>query len=196
MIDYPVYAPSLPVTKSGGREASSQPRDAFCAREVVRSARLRPADDSKAMDMRSLREVRDFALCSTLRRWCDRICRQCKDAQVSIPSFGWELLGTRKGRSIIQGVCALMARNLERKHGPATLVSRRGVVRLWRLGRFAAFSSKNSSWLLDDGVFVQPDDPVLEMHIAGDRLMGILLAGERWRDLFQHEFASLVPALE
>ena len=110
--------------------------------------------------------------------------------------FGWKLLGTKPGRLIVQGVCALMVRNLERNVGPATLISHRRIVRLWHLDRLAAFSSDESPWLLDDGTIVQPDDPVLEMHIAGDRLLEILLAGERWQHVFQKEFASLAPALE
>jgi len=110
--------------------------------------------------------------------------------------FGWKLLGTKPGRLIVQGVCALMVRNLERNVGPATLISHRRIVRLWHLDRLAAFSSDESPWLLDDGTIVQPDDPVLEMHIAGDRLLEILLAGERWQHVFQKEFASLAPALQ
>jgi len=121
--------------------------------------------------------------------------QRCEDA-VSRLRFGWELLGTKPGRLLLRAVCMLMVRELERKRGPPTLVSRRRIVRLWRLDRFATFSSNETLWSLDDGTIVRPNDPVLEMHIAGDSLLAILLAGERWQDVFEQEFASLVPALE
>ncbi|TMJ45918.1 MAG: hypothetical protein E6G84_15205 [Alphaproteobacteria bacterium] len=49
--------------------------------------------------------------------------------------------------------------------------------------------------MLDDGVRLDPGDPVLEFHIAGDRFIE-LLGAVHWRTVIQQEFQSLVPLLQ
>lgn len=61
------------------------------------------------------------------------------------------MLGTKPGWLIIQGVCMLMVRELERRRGCPTLASQRHTVRLWHLDRFAKFSSKETPWLREPG---------------------------------------------
>jgi len=40
------------------------------------------------------------------------------------------------------------------------------------------------------------DDPVLDVHIVGDKLLAVLSTGHRWRPVIAEEFRSLVPQLE
>jgi len=109
---------------------------------------------------------------------------------------GWGLLGSGLARFLVLAVCRLMSRNLERRRGSPILKSRNGVVRLWRIEKFQDISwLPEQPWVLDDGVRLDPDDPVLEFHIAGDRFMQLLLTAH-WRAVVAQEFHSLVPMLE
>jgi hypothetical protein len=110
--------------------------------------------------------------------------------------FGWTLLGSPLGRFLALHVCQIMSRELERARGLPTLESRNGVVRLWRIENFADISwSPEQPWTLDDGVELDPRDPVLEFHIAGERFLE-LTRGSRWRTVIGQEFHSLVPLLQ
>ncbi len=110
--------------------------------------------------------------------------------------IGWSLLGSSIGLSIVRRVCVLMIARVERRRGPATLESARGVIRLWHIDRFEQISLVRQTWILDDGTEVAKRDPVLDFHIVGTRLMPLLIAGTPWRSLMEEEFRSLVPALE
>jgi hypothetical protein len=109
----------------------------------------------------------------------------------------WRLLGSGPGRFVAICVCRFMRRQLESKRGAPTLLSRNGVVRLWRVERFQHVSwSPDQPWVLDDRIQVDPSDPVLEFHIAADRFLVELLRTAHWRTVIWHEFHSLVPLLE
>jgi hypothetical protein len=109
---------------------------------------------------------------------------------------GWTLLGSGIGRFFVLAVCQQMSRNLERRRGAPAVESRHGVVRLWRIERFRDVSwLPQQPWTLHDGVRLQPDDPVLEFHIAGDRFIR-LLHNAQWRTVVAQEFHSMVSALQ
>lgn len=110
--------------------------------------------------------------------------------------FAWILLGSALGRFLALGVCRFMSRKLERTRGAPALESRNGVVRLWRVEKFEDVSwLPQQPWALDDGVRLDPGDPVLEFHVAGDRFIKLLRAAH-WRTVIQQEFQSLVPLLQ
>jgi hypothetical protein len=89
-----------------------------------------------------------------------------------------------------------MRRQLESTRGAPTFVSRNGVVRLWRIARFQHVSwLPGEPWMLDDGIKLDPNDPVLEFHIAADRFLELLRTAH-WRTVIRREFHSLVPLLE
>ena len=70
------------------------------------------------------------------------------------------------------------------------------MVRLWRIEQFRDISwLPDRPWKLHDGVRLQPDDPVLEFHIAGDRFIQ-LLRNAHWRTVVAQEFQSLAPILQ
>jgi hypothetical protein len=110
--------------------------------------------------------------------------------------FAWILLGSALGRFLALGVCRFMSRRLERRRGAPALESRNGVVRPSRVEKF-----EDVSWppqqprLLDDGVRLDPDDSVLEFHIAGDRFIELLRTAH-WRAVIEQEFHSIVPLLQ
>jgi len=109
--------------------------------------------------------------------------------------FGWRLLGSALGRFLALYVCRFMSRELEATRGAPALESRNGVVRLWRVEKFADISwSPQEPWLLSDGVKLDSGDPVLEFHIAGDRFLE--LGPSHWRTVLRQEFQSLVPLLQ
>jgi len=110
--------------------------------------------------------------------------------------FAWILLGTALGRFLALAVCRFMSRKLERTRGAPTLESRNGVVRLWRVEQFEDVSwLPQQPWALNDGVRLEPGDPVLEFHIAGERFIELLRTAH-WRSVIQQEFRSLVPLLQ
>lgn len=110
--------------------------------------------------------------------------------------FAWILLGSAPGRFFALAVCRFMSRKLERTRGAPTLESRNGVVRLWRVEKFEDVSwLPQQAWALHDGVRLDPGDPVLEFHIAGDRFIELLRTAH-WRTVIQREFRSLVPPLQ
>jgi len=110
--------------------------------------------------------------------------------------LAWILLGSAPGRFLALGVCRFMSHKLERTRGAPALESRNGVVRLWRIEKFEDVSwLPQQPWALDDGVRLDPGDPVLEFHIAGDRFIELLRA-VHWRTVIQQEFQSLVPLLQ
>jgi hypothetical protein len=109
---------------------------------------------------------------------------------------GWSLLGSALGRFLALGVCRFMSRKLERTRGAPAAESRNGVVRLWRIEKFEAVSwLPQQPWILNDGVRLDPGDPVLEFHIVGDRFIE-LLRTVHWRTVVDQEFRSLVPLLQ
>jgi hypothetical protein len=108
----------------------------------------------------------------------------------------WRLLDSGAGRFVAICVCRFMRRQLESTRGAPTFVSRNGVVRLWRIARFQHVSwLPGEPWVLDDGIRLDPNDPVLEFHIAADRFLELLRTAH-WRTVIRHEFHSLVPLLE
>jgi hypothetical protein len=110
--------------------------------------------------------------------------------------FGWSLLGSALGRFLARCVCRFMSRKLERSRGVPTLESRNGVVRLWRVEEFRDVSwSPEEPWMLEDGVRLDPSDPVLEFHIAGEQFIELLRTAH-WRKVIRQEFHSLVPLLQ
>src|SRR5215510_14871941 len=79
------------------------------------------------------------------------------------------------GRLIAVCVCRFMRRQLESRRGAPAIVSRNGVVRLWRVERFEDVSwAPSEPWVLDDGVKLDPAHSVLEFHIAADRFLELL----------------------
>jgi hypothetical protein len=89
-----------------------------------------------------------------------------------------------------------MNHHLEKTRGLPTLISQNGVVKLWRVDKFAQIScSPAEQWVLDDGARLDPRDPVLEFHIAGERFIE-LLRRTNWRTAIRQEFRSLAPLLD
>jgi len=69
-----------------------------------------------------------------------------------VKRVGWMLFAWSAGRFIALTVCRLMNHNLEKTRGLPTLISQNGVVKLWRIERFAEIScSPAEQWVLDDG---------------------------------------------
>jgi hypothetical protein len=110
----------------------------------------------------------------------------------------WRLIATAPVRAAIMGMCRYMSRRVERQRGPPTAESAQGVVRLWRIERFREVSlvPDEPPWQLSDGVVLRADDPVLDFHIVGDKLVAQLTAGRRWRPVIDEEFRSLTPKIE
>jgi hypothetical protein len=109
----------------------------------------------------------------------------------------WRLIAFAPVRAAIVGVCRYMSWRVERQRGPPVAESALGVVRLWRIERFREVSlAPDEPWSLADGVALRGDDPVLDLHIVGDKLLAQLSGGRRWRPLIAEEFRSLVPQLE
>jgi hypothetical protein len=89
-----------------------------------------------------------------------------------------------------------MADGVERDRGPPLVESPEGAMRFWRIDRYREVAlSKDVGWTLDDGTPLMPDDPVLEMHIRGERLIGYLARREPWWDFVAREFSAVVPEL-
>jgi len=110
---------------------------------------------------------------------------------------GWTVLGSLAGRRVLRQVCAVMVRKFQRRRGSPAVESRLGVVRLWRIETYREIArGSEAMWLLSDGTSLHPDDPVLELHIAGDRLIDALQGGRSWKHVIAEEFASLVPLLQ
>jgi hypothetical protein len=109
----------------------------------------------------------------------------------------WRLMAFAPVRAAIVGVCRYMSSRLERRRGAPTATSALGVVQLWRVARFREVSLlPDEPWPLADGVMLGPDDPVLDLHIVGDKLLALLSDGRRWRPVIAEEFRSLTPLLE
>jgi hypothetical protein len=109
----------------------------------------------------------------------------------------WRLMAFPPARAAIAAVCRYMSRRVERQRGPPTAESARGVVRLWRVAHFRAVTLvPDEPWPLADGVVLRADDPVLDFHIVGDKLLAQLSAGRRWRSVIEEEFRSLAPQIE
>ena len=110
--------------------------------------------------------------------------------------IGWSTLASRPGRHVIARVCAHMADAVERRRGPPLIESTDGSVRLWRLEAYReAALAPSTGWTLDDGTRLDPDSPVLELHIRGDRLVTYVARGEPWWQFVTREFESIVPFL-
>jgi hypothetical protein len=100
-------------------------------------------------------------------------------AGLPLPSFakraGWTLFRWFAGRFIALTVCRLMNHSLNKARGRPTLISQNGVVKLWRIDKFAEISYfPAEQWVLDDGARLDPGDPVLEFHIVGERFIELL----------------------
>lgn len=115
----------------------------------------------------------------------------------SLSHAGWIVLGSAAGRLILRRICAGMARELQMRRGAPAVESRLGIVRLWRVETYQKVAKgPEAVWILSDGTTLHPDDPVLELHIAGDRLIDALQGGRFWAHVIADEFASLVPLLQ
>lgn len=109
----------------------------------------------------------------------------------------WQLFAFTPVRAAIVGVCRYMSSRVERQRGRPTAESALGVVRLWRIERFRDVSLvPDQPWPLSEGVVLRGDDPVLDVHIVGDKLLAVLSTGRRWRAIIHEEFRSLAPQLE
>ena len=109
----------------------------------------------------------------------------------------WRLMSFAPVRAAIVGVCRYMSWRVERQRGAPIAESARGVVRLWRIQRFREVSLlPDEPWPLLDGVVLRGDDPVLDFHIVGDKLLALLSNGRRWRPVINEEFRSLTPQIE
>lgn len=116
--------------------------------------------------------------------------------EISGRRAGWSLLASGPGRLLLRGVCALMVQRLESDRGAPVIESRSGIVRLWRIERYEEVSlSHDALWVLQDGTRLSRLDPVLELHIRGDRLVQALSAGASWKAIMAEEFRSIVPVL-
>jgi len=109
----------------------------------------------------------------------------------------WRLFAFPPVRAAIVGVCRYMSSRVERQRGLPVAESTCGVVRLWRVERFRDVSLlPDEPWPLLTGVVLRGDDPVLDFHIVGDKLLALLSTGRRWRAIIHEEFASLTPEIE
>jgi len=117
--------------------------------------------------------------------------------RVSPKRLFWRLIAFTPARAAIAGVCRYMSRRVERQRGPPTAESAGGVVRLWRIEHFREVSLlPDEPWPLSDGVVLRGNDPVLDFHIVGDKLLARLSGGRSWREIIRDEFRSLAPQLE
>jgi hypothetical protein len=109
----------------------------------------------------------------------------------------WRLIAFAPARAAIVAVCRYMSGRVERQRGPPTAESAGGVVRLWRIEHFREISLlPDEPWPLADSVMLRADDPVLDFHIVGEKLLARLSGGRRWPDIIREEFRSLAPQLE
>lgn len=109
----------------------------------------------------------------------------------------WRLIAFAPARAAIVAVCRYMSWRVEHERGPPVAESAGGVVRLWRIEHFRDVSLlPDEPWPLSHGVVLRDDDPVLDFHIVGDKLLGLLAGGRRWRDIIRAEFCSLTPQIE
>jgi hypothetical protein len=109
----------------------------------------------------------------------------------------WRILGSSVCRAVIAKTCAVMTWNLERRKGPPDLESRHAIVRLWHVGAYQSVSRiRGPAWRLSDGVLLDSNDPVFEMHIAADMLIPLLSNGTPWRAVIEEEFRSLSSVLQ
>jgi hypothetical protein len=108
----------------------------------------------------------------------------------------WRLIAIAPLRAAVLGMCRYMSWRVQRHRGAPTAQSARGVVRLWRIERFREVSLvPDEPWRLSDEVVLRADDPVLDFHIVGDKLLAQLSAGRRWRSVIDEEFRSLTPQI-
>ena len=108
----------------------------------------------------------------------------------------WRLMAFAPARAAIIPVCRYMSWRVEHQRGPPAAESVGGVVRLWRIERFCEVSLlPDEPWPLSEDVVLRGDDPVLDFHIAGDRLVALLSGGRRWREIIGEEFRSLAPQI-
>jgi hypothetical protein len=109
----------------------------------------------------------------------------------------WRLIAFAPARAAIVAVCRYMSWRLEHRRGPPAAQSAGGVVRLWRIEHFCEISLlPEEPWPLSGDVVLRGDDPVLEFHIIGDKLLALLSGGRRWREIIREEFQSLAPQLD
>jgi len=109
----------------------------------------------------------------------------------------WRILGLTACRTVIVKLCHVMNWDLERRRGPPDLESRHAIVRLWHVDAYQSVSRiRGAAWRLRDGVALHSNDPVLEMHLAADMLVPLLLNGTPWRVVIEEEFRSLSPLLQ
>ena len=108
----------------------------------------------------------------------------------------WRLIACPPARAVIAAMCRYMSRRVEHQRGPPAAESAGGVVRLWHIDHFREVTlSPDESWPLADSVLLRADDPVLDFHIMGDKLLARLASGGRWREIIREEFRSLAPQL-
>jgi hypothetical protein len=109
----------------------------------------------------------------------------------------WRLIAFAPVRAAIVAVCRYMSWRLEHRRGPPAAQSAGGVVRLWRIEHFREVSLlPDEPWPLSGDVVLRGDDPVLDFHIIGDKLLALLSGGRRWREIIREEFQSLAPQLD
>lgn len=109
----------------------------------------------------------------------------------------WRLIAFPPARAAIVAMCRYMSWRVERRRGPPAAESAGGVVRLWRIEHFREVSLlPDEPWPLSGEVVLRGNDPVLDLHIVGDKLLAQLSGGRRWREIIHEEFRSLAPQIE
>lgn len=125
-----------------------------------------------------------------------QVCKRPRGAGLAQRAL-WRILALGACRAFIAKLCAIMTWNLERRRGRPDLESLHAIVRLWHVDAYQSVSRiRGPAWQLRDGVALDSNDAVLEMHIAADMLIALLSNGTPWRVVIEEEFRSLCPVLQ
>jgi hypothetical protein len=125
-----------------------------------------------------------------------QVCKRLRGAGLARRAL-WRMLALGACRAFLAKLCAIMTWNLQRRRGRPDLESRHAIVRLWHVDAYQSVSRiRGPAWQLRDGVELDSNDAVLEMHIAADMLIALWSNGTPWRVVIEEEFRSLCPVLQ